>query len=270
MNPACRRLNRRRILPLFALLPIWTAGRLSAPAQLSAAEPRWPDERTAGPFYIHADFSLEGHANLPGELAQLQRDVSLVLGIQPPQEGIHHFLFQRPETYQAYVQQYFPKAPTRRALYIKGRGPGMVFAFLGDEFEVDLRHETTHALLHSAGLTLPLWLDEGLAEYFEAPAEQRQRAHPHLATTRALLQSGELPRLEELESLTDLSRMGKAEYRDAWAWTHLMLHGPPALGVELRSYLRDLAAERETAPLSRRLRAREPNLSRTLVDHFRP
>ncbi|GIT30210.1 MAG: hypothetical protein Ct9H300mP1_22560 [Planctomycetaceae bacterium] len=34
-------------------------------------------------------------------------------------------------------------------------------------FPEDLRHEFTHGVLHSSLKRVPLWLDEGLAEYFE-------------------------------------------------------------------------------------------------------
>ena len=35
------------------------------------------------------------------------------------------------------------------------------------QFEADLRHECTHALLHAALPYVPLWLDEGLASLYE-------------------------------------------------------------------------------------------------------
>ena len=47
------------------------------------------------------------------------------------------------------------------------------------ELAVDLRHETTHAVLHGLLPMVPLWLDEGLAEYFEAPEANRLQRHPH-------------------------------------------------------------------------------------------
>ena len=78
-------------------------------------------------------------------------------------------------TYQAYMKQYFPKVPYRRALFIKARGPGMVFACQGTDFEIDVRHESTHALLHAWLPSVPLWLDEGLAEYFEVAARRAGR-----------------------------------------------------------------------------------------------
>ena len=45
----------------------------------------------------------------------------------------------------------------------------MVYTYWGNRIQQDLRHELTHAILHSVLKDVPLWLDEGLAEYFEVP-----------------------------------------------------------------------------------------------------
>src|SRR5687768_5165338 len=107
----------------------------------AAAQHRWPDERQAGQFLCHADFSLHAHERLLEELIELQEDVCKTLGTEPPREYIHLFLFKDKSTYQNYLKQYFPRVPSRRALFIKARGPGMVFAYDGADFETDVRHE---------------------------------------------------------------------------------------------------------------------------------
>ena len=249
--------------------PILVAVLLALANTAARGADRWPDERQAGPLLCHADFSLAGQEPLLEELTHLQQDLAAILGAKPPKETVHLFLFQAKPTYQAYLKQYFPRVPYRRALFIKARGPGMVFAFQGEDFEIDVRHECTHALLHTWLTSVPLWLDEGLAEYFEAPREQRQAGNPHLATTQALVRFGKLPRLEELERLEDIAEMGREEYRDAWAWTHFMLHGPREAGDELRRYLDDLSGDGEIGPLSERLRRRIPDLNRRVAEHFR-
>ncbi len=233
------------------------------------AEDRWPDERQAGPFLVHADFSLASQTELLAELARLQQDLGDTLGARPSREPVHLFLFEKKPTYQAYMQQHFPKVPYRRALFIKARGPGMVFAFSGEEFGLDVRHESTHALLHVWLKDVPLWLDEGLAEYFEVPHEQRAGQHPHLAAVRAMIGIGQLPRLEALESLSGIDDMGRDEYRDAWAWVHFGVHGPPEAREVLLRYLADLEGGGEIGPLSQRLRRRLPDLDRRVSDHFR-
>jgi hypothetical protein len=238
-------------------------------SRAAAAEPRWPDERQAGVLVCHADFSLAAHAALLAELAGLQDELTAILGARAGGESVHVFLFQKKETYQAYLKQYFPRVPYRRALFIKARGPGMVFAYRGADFEIDVRHETTHALLHAWLPRVPLWLDEGLAEYFEVARNDRAANNAHHATLRAMIRTGQLPRLEALELLAELDEMGRDEYRDAWAWVHFLLHGPPETHDELVRYLADLEAGVEAGPLSTRLRRRLPELERRLSEHFR-
>lgn len=232
------------------------------------AENRWPDERQAGPFVCHADFALAAHELLLDELSLLRKDLGAILGAPDSHEPVHLFLFQAKLTYQAYLRNYFPRVPYRRALFIKGRGPGMVFAYQGADFEIDVRHESTHALLHAWLPAVPLWLDEGLAEYFEVPRDQRSAKNPHHATLQALVRSGRLPRLEELEALDSLDAMGREEYRDAWAWVHFLLHGPREAHEELVQYLAELHAGGDAGRLSDRLRRRLPNLSRQMAEHF--
>jgi hypothetical protein len=114
----------------------------------------------------------------------------------------------------------------------------------------------------------PLWLDEGIAEYFEVPREQRLDQNPHLPVVQSLVRLGQLPRLEELEELDELTDMGRHEYRDAWAWVHFMLHGSPEAHRELTRYLDELAAGGEPGRLSQRLRRRVPDLNRRVAAHF--
>ncbi len=231
-------------------------------------EQRWPDERVADAFYFHADFSLQKSMPLLTELTTLRQDLEQTLRLRATHEPIHLFLFSEKQTYQEYLRLHFPKAPDRRALFIKARGPGMVFAHCGADFEIDVRHECTHAILHTTLPKLPLWLDEGLAEYFEVPAEKRSGENPHAAAVKALARLGELPRLEALETLTDINDLGRREYREAWAWVHFCLDGPAVARQELQVYLAELSEGGATEPLGRRLQRRIPRLEETALAHF--
>ncbi len=229
----------------------------------------WIDTRSAGPFVCHADFPLGNFEGLVQELAELQNDLARDLGIQPPGERIELYLFRNESSYRAYVNRYLPKVPYRRALYVKIGDHGMVFAFLSREFAVDLRHECTHALLHAALPMVPLWLDEGLAEYFEVAASDRCFDNPHLFSTRWLAQFGLLIRPEKLEKKTDLGQLGGSEYRSCWAWVHFMLHGPAPAHHELVRFLRDIQNGAPPGLLSQRLHQQIPNLEQSLSTHFR-
>lgn len=233
-----------------------------------AAE-RWPDERAAGPFFCHADFSLDNHLDLLREVSQLQRDLMTQLELGESREPIHLFLFANKKTYETYLKTYFPKVPYRRALYIKARGPGMVFAHANDEFEVDVRHECTHALLHAAMPVVPFWLDEGLAEYFEVRKTERPLDNPHLKSLKWDLLLSKVATVDDLAKINELSQMGRTQYRHAWAWVHFMLHGPDEARDELIRYLGDLQAHAPTAELHVRLRRRLPNIDRLLIEHFK-
>ncbi len=145
----------------------------------------------------------------------------------------------------------------------------MVSTYRSSDFDVDLRHECTHALLHAALPLVPLWLDEGLAEFFEASPEQRAGGHPNMRTVRFGSRFGLAPDLEDLEALGDLSEMGRDEYRDSWTWVHFMLHGPPEAHDELVRYLADIAAHTPPGLLSRRLEHRLPGTKSRLVEHLR-
>ena len=249
-------------LALFVLL----AGLAPAGGATTA---RWPDEYRAGSFWCHADFPLASHHDLLDSMPRLQRDLVGLLGIRPSREPIHVFLFQRKSTYEAYLKQYFPGVPSRKALFIKNHGPGMVFAHLGDDFETDLRHECTHALLNAALPVVPLWLDEGLAEYCEVPADRRARGNPHLNAVRWSARLGQVPAMESLEGVRDLSAMNRTKYRQAWAWVHFMLHGPADAHEELVRYLADIQSLTPPGELSRRLRTRLHDLERRFAQHFK-
>ena len=235
----------------------------------SARAANWPDEYLAGQFICHADFALAPYRGLLDSIPEHQRDLWQVLGIQPSREPIHLFLFQKKASYQTYIKHYFPDVPSRKALFIKGRGPGMVFAHIGDGFEEDVRHECTHALLNAALPVVPLWLDEGLAEYFEMPTEKCAYGNPHLAFVKWNARLGQVPRLESLERVGDLNEMGRTRYRQAWAWVHFMLHGPPEARDELRRFLADIQALTPPGQLSQRLRQRVPDLEQQFATHFK-
>jgi hypothetical protein len=252
---------RRLLLPAIALL-VNLGGGLSCNAD-------WADERIASPFVIHSDFSLQAYASLIDQMGELRKDIVEALSIQQPQEEIHVFLFREKNTYKKYMSHYFPTVPKRRALYIKARGPGMVFAYHSSELDVDVRHESTHALLHAALPVVPLWLDEGLAEYFEVPKEKRAAENPHHSFIKWGARFGHVPSLTKLEEFGDLRDMGKSEYRAAWAWTHFMLHGPEAARNEFIRYLQDLEASVPPGILSQRLRRRIPDLDKQFANHFK-
>ena len=259
--------NRRpiRSAPGFAALLVVAAAALP---RLGLAQ-QWVDTKAFGPFVCRAEFPLAGWEGLMGELSQLQGELVRELGIPPVQEQIEVYLFRDKRSYSRYLKRNFPQVPYRRALYLKSGGPGKVLAYWSPEIATDLRHECTHALLHAVLPVVPLWLDEGLAEYFEVPFQKRAFDNPHLGTLRWNFRLGMTTSLESLEKKGDLSEMRQAEYRFAWAWVHFMLHGPREVHDELVRFLAAIQAHTPPGVLSQRLQWRLPGTQRHFAAHFK-
>ncbi len=257
---------RRRICRAVALALMAALVSIGQPGSGAA---QWVDERVSGPFVCRAEFPLSSVDDLLGELAQLQNELVRYLGVSPAREPIELYLFRDQPSYRRYLSWHLGDVPYRRALYVKDQGPGKVLAYRSRAFEIDVRHECTHALLHATLPVVPLWLDEGLAEYFELPPPQRAYDNPHLGSLRWNLRLGMVPRLEGLEKKGGMSEMGRAEYRCCWAWVHFMLHGPRAAHDELVRYLRELQASTPPGLLSERLEQRLPKSRQRLAAHFR-
>jgi hypothetical protein len=72
-----------------------------------------------------------------------------------------------------------------------------------------------------------------------------------------------------LEQVREVSQMTRTRYRQAWAWVHFLLHGPPEAREELQRFLADLQALTPPGLLSRRLHHRLPDLDARFADHCR-
>lgn len=77
------------------------------------------------------------------------------------------------------------------------------------------------------------------------------------------------PNLAKLEQSEDLSDMRAAEYREAWAWAHYLLHGPDESRQVLSDYLYDISVGEAAGSFRDRLIEKVPEAERQLVDHIR-
>ncbi|MCC9604627.1 DUF1570 domain-containing protein [Blastopirellula sp. JC732] len=217
----------------------------SAPWFAWADTPEWPDERQIPPFAIHADFAIETVPQFEGELAGLRRDLATFLTLPQQPTEIHVYLFASASTYREYVTRYFPGVPQRRALFIQANDVPMVFAHRSPHLLTDLRHECCHSLIHQAHKDLPLWLDEGIAEYFEPPQGNRRNRGDYLPQVVQEAKMGEISPLVTLERLRSVDEMGDRQYRHCWAWVHFLRHGPVGAQQALSQYL---SAQRQQPP----------------------
>jgi len=208
---------------------------------------RLPHIQTCGVVVVQANFPLTEIASILDEIYMLQHDLTRYIGVPAPQEKIELCLFKDEQSYIEFLREFFPRAPRdRRALYIKlDNKPGTLLVQKSKDFEIDLRHEMTHAIIHASISRIPIWLDEGLAKYFEIPREERANNHPYMAFIRRNARFGNVPSLDRLARLETIDDMGAKEYREAWAWTHFLIHRSPETHRLLAAYLQMLATHPE-------------------------
>jgi hypothetical protein len=217
---------------------------------------------------IHSDFALPSDHRLLRELAVERDDVYQTLGLEGTQEPIHVYLFRDEDKYRQFLIRHFPSVPQRRAFFVETDTQLEVYAHWSDRVGEDLRHEVCHGYLHAVVPAIPLWLDEGLAEYFEVPRGHGGLNQPHVDLLSDMMEHNHwqpnLPRLEALKSAGD---MDQADYAESWAWVYFLLHSPPERRELLTTYLAEIHDKGGVGPLSARLPSQNIQ-PRTLAEYL--
>jgi len=228
-------------------------------------------ELEVGQLVIHADFPLAGQHRLVRELDGLRTEVSQRLGLPVSDEPVHLYLFEDAADYDAFSARQFPGFPARRAFFVETDTTLAVFAVWQDRVAEDLRHETTHGYIHAVAPAVPLWLDEGLAEFFELPRHEAGVHAAHVAhLSGRTLEGTWRPDMERLEALASAGELSQDHYAEAWCWAHWLLCTTPERRELLQNYLADVRRDGKTAPLSVRLRhapGTPPDLAAELRGH---
>lgn len=239
-----------------------------------------------GKVVCESNFPFEETTGLQAEIVQLQNDLVGYLGVPESTEKISLCLFRDRTSYIAFICEYFPGAPTDRpALYVKEPGkPGVLMVRRDEKTILNVRHEMVHAYLNAALVNVPIWIDEGLAKYFETPPGERGFRNPFLEKVESDATSffASPPSLARLEKLTRVEQMRMREYRESWAWTHFLIHYSPETQRVLALYLRSLRPEAQVgisadeaarrqkeAPMKRLLERYVPDYKAKYVEHFR-
>ena len=204
---------------------------------------------------IVSDIKLPKDHPLIEDLKLLRRQVSEKLELPLGTTPVLVYLFSNELEYTQYLRARFPGYPPRRAYFIQTPGKELaVYTWWGERIQEDLRHEFTHGLLHASLEGVPLWLDEGLAEYFEVAGTRPGGLNPeHAQLLATAVQNGWRPDLDRLESLEKVEQMKRPDYRESWAWVHYMLHSSPDTRQILLNYIHDLRTTPNPGSLHERL-----------------
>ena len=216
-------------------------------------QPLVPDRvmTRVGPFAVYTNAPIAPSAPVVSSLLELERDLATNLGLRVAADGppVEVYVLKDREAFTHFLTFYYPELPPRRAFFLAQGPRRFVYTYYNDRLDEDLRHEATHALLHAAVGDLPLWLDEGLAEYFEGPDERQGLNPEHLARLPDDVKAGWRPDLARLETLTNVREMSPRDYREAWAWVHYLLNEPGPGRPALLAFLHDLKAQPPNPPL---------------------
>jgi len=258
---------------LCAMISTFLAAALAGCAHLpSAGAPVAPHDHTLqlDQLAIHSDLPLPPHHRLLQDLAALRTDVSQTLALPVSDEPIQIYLFHDADTYHTYLREQFPDFPARRAFFVESDTRLAVYAHWGDRIAEDLRHETAHGYLHAVVPDLPLWLDEGLAEYFEVARGHGGVNRPHVELLHHELSAGRWkPKMERLEALRDSAKMTQLDYAEAWLWVHWMLRGQTQNVLLAQDHLRSLitSPRRPAASGIRHSHHHEAESAHTTAEH---
>ncbi len=222
-------------------------------------------------FIFESDVKLS--ADLLKELGEEREQVFKELKLPHSNRIVQVYIFENQARYERFIKNRHPELPDRRAFFLaqpRGRfGEDLlVYCYWNERIQQDLRHELTHAMLHSVLKGVPMWLDEGLAENYEVAPAYNGVNYPHLVKLRDELDKGRKLDLARLEQLTKVQEMKQPEYREAWAWVHFMLHSTPKAKQVLLQYLQTLRTNPQPNALRPALAAAVPNLDAALERHL--
>jgi len=252
-------------LAIIALLTCWIGCR-QTPQTRFVQRPARHSIRSHQ-LLLLSDFQIPKRHPLLVDLERLQAEIRTTLGLPEQRDDVVVYLFENQASYRRFLDATYPKLPGRRAYFVGTSYELAVYTFWGERVQEDLRHEYTHGVLHACLNHVPLWLDEGLAEYFEVPRSGQQR--PDYATQLAQsLEDGWRPDLKRLELLSDFSQMRRIDYQEAWTWVHFMLHASPDTREVLIGYLHDLRQSALPESLYDRLKRVHPEIEQRMLAYL--
>ncbi len=221
-------------------------------------------------FVVFSDAEIPADDSLIRELQSLRVSVLETLELPPQRDTVKVYLFSDEDSYRWYMQSTWRDLPPRRAYFVGSTRDLCVYSFRSPHVEEDLRHEFTHGLLHACLHTVPLWLDEGLAEYFEVPSDSPRMVSPSnlQEITRAQAENWS-PGLFRLELISDFRDLSQRDYAECWAWVHFMLNSTPEARAVLLTYVQSLRTNKVPARLLEPLEVAVPSYAGDLTAHLR-
>ena len=202
---------------------------------------QWSVHEQRGSIELFSEFPISADVVM-GQLDDIREDLYRHVGLGGSESAarsgrkVEIILFSSSASYRQYLSNRIPEALSRRAIFYKDGDLCQIYAFRHNQLLTDLRHEYTHAVLHQTLPYVPLWIDEGLAEYFEEQEPSRLRS-PRFSAVKWKARTGWSPNLQQLEAMKSGPGMHADEYRDSWAWVCFLLNHSPESRSLLQNYV---------------------------------
>jgi hypothetical protein len=242
VSVSSRRMLRTAAL-LLALVPLARAAGASPELRLQVAE--------GIEFVTDHDLSSARLSELAGHVRDVERRLQEELDVPAVEEPVRIYLFATQAAFGHYVRQHIPgvgrlDTAGRHGIFLLRNGKPYVFVVVGDDVVPSLRHETVHVVLNTSHPGLPIWIDEGLAQCYEATDGTHWSDRAAEALEKDLLRRG-VPKASALAKLRTMPQLGPREYAGCWAHMRGMVEDESGGRVRLRAYLAALRAG-ETPP----------------------
>ncbi len=249
------KLTKMVISLAIALMSISVAGGQT----VSDYVPKQPVAWNQQPFRFITDRPLERSVEVRNELMKLIYRLENEFGLPRNRKTIYIHLFRDQENYQKAILQAIPRLKRRdikrAGLFLQREGVPYIFVFWRshDQLLTSLRHEMVHAIINSSVGEIPIWLDEGLAMYYQNGRRDgwEQRLADILSKK---VDEGWYPNLTRLEKMHSMSQMNLTDYAEAWSWVHLLMTDVPKGQAIIAGFLADRRRDvYPLAPMSQRL-----------------
>lgn len=213
---------------------------------------------TRGYCEISGESPVNDFLPLMDEIQATMGDMQEILGLSELSAPTRIHIYASQYELEKEIRKRSRLLPYRRAYFFddsKGKELCILVKHT-DYIAYDLRHECTHAFIHSHCPDAPLWLDEGLAEYFE-PTRTEQGYQPrHINRLMRMVNTSQWkPNLNRLNKLDKsiVYDLTVEQYAESWLWAHFLINYSDQSRLLLKSWLKDYENLETPPPLSEQL-----------------
>lgn len=244
---------RRLFSPLIFCLLVVASG-----TEAAAARDQWRTARTEH-FEVFSSASEKKTREVVVLLEQFRASFIATFALQPAHEPrVTVMLFDSDRAFTPYKPLYQGKPKDVSGYFVGGKDEVVIALKLdstledGDDPLETVLHEYVHLLLHTRGLKLPTWLNEGLAEVFSTfrvngstvEYGRPKDIYVTLLSQSALLSMSRLLAVDETSPDYNEETRAGMFYAQSWAMAHFLLCGADRTNAQrLNQYLQRLAVE---------------------------